>query len=78
MNDSGIQSRLAWLDAVLPLTRADAEVPGLDLHGTASAGDHSLPNAFVWLAVCVGTTVDFPNNDGVFHNLPSATVFRLR
>jgi plastocyanin len=97
MKRSGIRSLLACLTAVLSLTRADAGAPAFDLHGTARAAGHPLPNAVVWLeasnlpggpptgkvvldqrnlsfnphvlAVRVGTTVDFPNNDRVFHNV---------
>jgi plastocyanin len=97
MKVSGVRSLLACLAAVLSLTRADAGPPGFDLHGTARAADHPVPNAVVWLeapnlprgtpagkvvldqrnlsfsphvlVVRVGTTVDFPNNDRVFHNV---------
>src|SRR3984893_7108936 len=97
MKLAGIRSLLACLTAVLSLSRADAGAPAFDLHGTARAAGHPLPNAVVWLeapnlpggppvgqvvldqrnlsfsphvlAVRVGTTVDFPNNDRVFHNV---------
>jgi plastocyanin len=70
---------------------------GVDIRGTARAGERPEPNAVVWLeapnapspqpaarlvldqrnlafsphvlAVRAGTTVDFPNNDRVFHNV---------
>jgi plastocyanin len=97
MKGSGIRSLLACVAAVLSLTRADAGTPEFDLHGTARAAGHFLPNVVVWLeaanlpgraaagkmvldqrnlsfspqvlVVRVGTTVDFPNNDRVFHNV---------
>jgi plastocyanin len=92
-----IRSLLACMATVLSLTRADAGGPPFDLHGTARAGGHALPDVVVWLeapnlpagtpagkvvldqrnlsfiphvlAVRVGTIVDFPNDDRVFHNV---------
>jgi plastocyanin len=89
---------VAAIGVALAALTIRAEAPeSPDLHGTARAGTHAVPNAIVWLdapnapraadlqkvvldqrnlnfsphvlVVRVGTTVEFPNNDRVFHNV---------